>query len=106
MRGLTPAPGNPTAGSRPVAPNEARRRAMRMLRPPISPDRPAPALLAAGAGAGAGRCRVRLADGRVLSELAPARQRVLQLWLLHAETRELVELTPGTRRANGRLELD
>jgi hypothetical protein len=50
---------------------------------------------------------VRLADGRLIrGELPPARQRALQLWLLHAETAELVELTPGTRRVDGRLDID
>jgi hypothetical protein len=50
---------------------------------------------------------VRLADGRVFTGALPAaRHRSLQLGLLHAETAELVELTPGTRRADGRLEVD
>jgi hypothetical protein len=50
---------------------------------------------------------VRLADGRVFTGALPAaRHRSLQLGLLHTETAELVELTPGTRRADGRLEVD
>src|SRR4051794_28325934 len=74
-------------------------------RPP--PPAPAPSLTTAGAGAGALACRVRLADGRVFCGALPAaRHRSLQLGLLHADTAELVELTPGTRRADGRLEVD
>ena len=81
---------------------------MHILRPPTSPAQPAPApLLAAGAGAGPLPCRVRLADGRVFTGALPAaRHRSLQLGLLHADTAELVELTPGTRRADGRLDVD
>ena len=53
------------------------------------------------------RCRVRLADGRVFTgALPPERHRALQLGLLHADTRELVELTPGTRAPDGTLALD
>ena len=53
------------------------------------------------------RCRVRLADGRVFTgALPPARHRAIQLGLLHADTAGLVELTPGTRRADGKLALD
>ena len=49
------------------------------------------------------RCRVRLADGRVFTgALPPARHRAIQLGLLHAETAELVELTPGTRSLDGK----
>src|SRR4051812_5969546 len=83
---------------------------MKSRRPP-TPPASAPASLAparrAGAGAGLLRCRIRLADGRVLDGPLPAaRHRSLQLGLLHADTQELVELTPGTRRADGRLEVD
>ncbi|HEY6886116.1 MAG TPA: hypothetical protein VI300_00015 [Solirubrobacter sp.] len=50
---------------------------------------------------------MRLADGRVFSGGLPAaRHRALQLGLLHADTRELVELTPGTRHPDGRLAVD
>jgi hypothetical protein len=50
---------------------------------------------------------VRRADGRVFTRaLPPARHRALQLGMLHADTAELVELTPGTRDADGKLELD
>ena len=53
------------------------------------------------------RCRVRLADGRVITgALSPARHRAIQLGLLHSDTAELVELTPGTRSADGKLALD
>jgi hypothetical protein len=53
------------------------------------------------------RRRVRLADGRVFTgALAPARHRAIQLGMLHAATAELVELTPGTRSADGKLALD
>ena len=82
---------------------------MRILRPPTppAPPAPAPSLTTAGAGAGALACRVRLADGRVFTGALPAaRHRALQLGLLHADTAELVELTPGTRRADGRLDVD
>ena len=82
---------------------------MHILRPPTSPAPPAPAPPPTTAGAGAGplACRVRLADGRVFTGALPAaRHRSLQLGLLHADTAELVELTPGTRRADGRLEVD
>ena len=82
---------------------------MQILRPPTSPAPPAPAppRISAGAGAGALPCRVRLADGRVFTGALPAaRHRSLQLGLLHADTDALVELTPGTRRADGRLEVD
>ena len=52
-------------------------------------------------------CRVRLADGRVFrGALQPARHRALQLGMLHAQTAGLVELTPGTRSPDGRLEID
>ena len=80
-----------------------------ILRPPTSPAPPAPAppRISAGAGAGPLPCRVRLADGRVFTGALPAaRHRSLQLGLLHADTAGLVELTPGTRRADGRLEVD
>jgi hypothetical protein len=50
---------------------------------------------------------VRRADGRVFTgALPPARHRALQLGMLHADTAELVELTPGTRGADGKLALD
>jgi hypothetical protein len=39
-------------------------------------------------------------------ELPAARHRAIQLGVLHAQTAELVELTPGTRSPDGRLELD
>lgn len=82
---------------------------MRVIRP-LSPPASAPAPAGprrAGAGAGLLACRVRLADGRVFSGGLPARRhRSLQLGLLHSETAGLVELTPGTRRADGRLEVD
>ena len=53
------------------------------------------------------RCRVRLADGRVFAgALPPERHRALHLGLLHDQTEELVELTPGTRHEDGRLEVD
>ena len=52
-------------------------------------------------------CRVRLADGRVFRGALPAaRHRALQLGMLHAQTAGLVELTPGTRSPDGRLEID
>jgi hypothetical protein len=83
---------------------------MRILRPhPEPPPRPlAPAVPpAAGAGGKLLRCRVRRADGRVFTGALPAaRHRALQLGMLHAETAELVELTPGTRGPDGKLELD
>jgi hypothetical protein len=53
------------------------------------------------------RCRIRLADGRLFAgELAPERHRALQLTMLHADTREFVELTPGTRAPGGKVQLD
>jgi hypothetical protein len=53
------------------------------------------------------RCRVTLRDGRtVAGELPVERHRALQLWMLHRETRGLVELTPGTRDLDGRLHVD
>ena len=74
------------------------RNAMRILRPqPAMPEQLGAAPRTRGAAPRL-RCRVRLADGRVFSgALPPERHRALQLGLLHAETRELVELTPGTR---------
>jgi hypothetical protein len=79
------------AGSRRPAANQDPRSAMRIVRPQ-------PAGL---------RCRVRLADGRVFTgALPPARHRSIQLGMLHADTAELVELTPGTRSAGGKLALD
>jgi hypothetical protein len=52
-------------------------------------------------------CRVRLQDGRVFSgELPAARHRALQLGMLHPDSEGLVELTPGTRPPDGKLELD
>src|SRR5688572_19746968 len=111
MRRLT-APTAPAAeaGTQPPSPNHMHRRAMRILRPqPEPPPRPnAPAVPpAAGAGGALLRCRVRHADGRVLTgALPPERHRALQLGMLHSDTAELVELTPGTRGADGRLELD
>ena len=53
------------------------------------------------------RCRVRLADGRTFTgTLPPERHRALQLGLLHRDTAELVELTPGTRPPGGKLDID
>ena len=50
---------------------------------------------------------MRLADGRVFTgALPPARHRAIQLGMLHADTAELVELTPGTRALDGKLALD
>ncbi len=91
MGGMSAAVVPPLAGSQRSAHNRSARSAMRILRSQ-------PAGL---------RCRVRLADGRVYSgALQPARHRALQLGMLHADTAELVELTPGTRGADGRLELN
>jgi hypothetical protein len=79
------------AGSGRSAANHNARSAMRIVRPQ-------PAGL---------RCRVRLADGRVFTgALPPARHRAIQLGMLHTDTAELVELTPGTRGADGKLSLD
>jgi hypothetical protein len=84
---LTPRP----AGSGRTTTNHSARSAMRIVRPQ-------PAGL---------RCRVRLADGRVFTgALPPERHRAIQLGMLHADTAELVELTPGTRGADGKLALD
>ena len=79
---------------------------MRILRPqPATPQQPP--VTRRPAAEPPLPCRVRLADGRVFrGALAPVRHRALQLGLLHAATRELVELTPGTRRPDGRLEID
>ena len=69
--------------------------------------RPQPATPARRTGAPRLRCRVRLADGRVFSgELPAERHRALQLGMLHADTRELVELTPGARAPDGKLDVD
>ena len=110
MRGVTAASPQVQAGGRPPAPNHPDRRAMRILRPqPEPPPRPkaAAVLQAAGAGGAPLRCRLRLADGRAFSgELPAARHRALQLGMLHAQTAELVELTPGTRPPGGKIELD
>ena len=79
------------AGSGRPAANQSARSAMRIVRPQ-------PAGL---------RCRVRLADGRVFTgALPPERHRAIQLGMLHADTAALVELTPGTRSADGKLALD
>jgi len=52
-------------------------------------------------------CRVRLEDGRTFSGRLPApRHRALQLRMLHAESDGLVELTPGTRPPDGKVQLD
>jgi hypothetical protein len=84
-------PGTRAAGSRNSAANHSARSAMRIVRPQ-------PAGL---------RCRVRLGDSRVFTgALPPARHRAIQLGMLHADTAELVELTPGTRSADGKLALD
>src|SRR5881392_4280615 len=92
MGSLTAAdPSTRAAGRGRPANNQSARSAMRIVRPQ-------PAGL---------RCRVRLADGRVFSgALPPARHRAMQLGMLHADTGELVELTPGTRSADGKLALD
>jgi hypothetical protein len=76
------------------------RSAVRILRPqPVTPAR--------RAGAPRLRCRARLADGRVFAgELPAERHRALQLGILHADTRELVELTPGVRSPDGKLDVD
>lgn len=81
MGSLTAAdPATRPAGSRRPAANHSARNAMRIVRPQ-------PAGL---------RCRVRLADGRVFTgALPPARHRAIQLGMLHADTAELVELTPA-----------
>lgn len=53
------------------------------------------------------RCRLRLAEGRVFDgELPAARHRAIQLGMLHSQSEGFLELTPGTRPADGRLELD
>ena len=92
MGSLTAAdPSTRPAGSGRPAANHSARSAMRIVRPQ-------PAGL---------RCRVRLADGRVFTgTLPPARHRAIQLGMLHADTAELVELTPGTRSLDGKLALD
>jgi LAGLIDADG-like domain len=99
-----------SAGTRQPSPNYPPRRAMRILRPQPEPSpRPhAPAApTAAGAGGALLRCRLRLANGRVFTGALPAaRHRALQLGMLHADTAQLVELTPGTRSPDGKLELD
>ena len=82
---------------------------MRILRPQTEPSpRPnAPAATeVAGAGGALLRCRLRLATGRIFTGALPAaRHRALQLGMLHTDTSELVELTPGVRRPGGSLEL-
>ena len=98
MGGLTGALPGERAGTHAPTPNLPTTRVMRILRPQSAPSpRPrAPAVpRAAGAGGARLRCRVRLADGRVFTgELPAARHRALQLGMLHADTAELVELTP------------
>ena len=110
MGGLTGALPGERAGTHAPTPNLPATRVMRILRPQSAPSpRPrAPAVpRAAGAGGARLRCRVRLADGRVFAGALPAaRHRALQLGMLHAATAELVELTPGTRTADGELRLD
>ena len=110
MGGLTGALAGERAGTHAPTPNLPSTRVMRILRPQSAPSpRPrAPAVpRAAGAGGARLRCRVRLADGRVFTGALPAaRHRALQLGMLHAATAELVELTPGTRTADGELRLD
>ena len=110
MGGLTGALPGERAGTHAPTPNLPSTRVMRILRPQSAPSpRPrAPAVpRAAGAGGARLRCRVRLADGRVFTGALPAaRHRALQLGMLHAATAELVELTPGTRSADGELRLD
>lgn len=97
------------AGSALATPNSSHRRAMHILRPPPPPaSAPEPVPVhRPGAEAGLLRCRVRLADGRVFTGGLPAaRHRSIQLGLLHDSTRDLVELTPGTRRKDGSLHVD
>jgi hypothetical protein len=110
MRGLTAASPLVEAGRLTPTPKHPDRRAMRILRPQTEPPpRPhAPAVPpAAGAGGALLRCRVRLVDGRVVrGELPAERHRAIQLGMLHGDTAQLVELTPGTRPAGGKLELD
>jgi hypothetical protein len=61
----------------------------------------------AAPAAGTLPCRIRLDDGRVFTGELPAnRHRALQLGMLHSQSEGLVELTPGTRPPDGRLELD
>jgi hypothetical protein len=101
---------HPRAGTRPAAPNYQARRAMRILRPQPEPS-PRPNAPAASRAAGAGgallRCRLRLASGRIVTGALPAaKHRALQLGMLHADTAELVELTPGVREPGGKVELD
>jgi hypothetical protein len=51
--------------------------------------------------------RVRLEDGRVFTGRLPARKhRAVQLGLLHADSTGLVELTPGTRPPEGKVDID
>lgn len=51
--------------------------------------------------------RLRLGDGRVMSAAAPARRhRELHLRMLHTGSTGWIELTPGTRTADGRLAVD
>ncbi len=91
MGSVTAADPRSAAGSPRPGAYQSRRSAMRIVRPQ-------PAGL---------RGRVRLADGRVFTgALPPARHRAIQLGMLHAETAELVELTPGTRSIDGKLALD
>jgi hypothetical protein len=53
------------------------------------------------------RCRIRLADGRMFAgALPPERHRSLHLGLLHGDSDGLVELTPGTRHTDGRLDVN
>lgn len=53
------------------------------------------------------RCRITLADGRRFAgELPAERHRAVHLGILHRDTSGLVELTPGTRPPDGRLEVD
>ncbi|OAI39315.1 hypothetical protein AYO39_00530 [Actinobacteria bacterium SCGC AG-212-D09] len=53
------------------------------------------------------RCRITFRSGRKFAgELPPERHRTIQLELLHRHTEGLVELTPGTRDADGRLHVD
>jgi hypothetical protein len=83
---------------------------MRILRPQSEPS-PRPngpaAPEAAGAGGALLRCRLRLASGRIFTGALPAaRHRALQLGMLHADTAELVELTPGVRPPGGKVAID
>ena len=98
MRGLTAPARGRAAGTRTPSPNDGRRRAMRILRPPslARPTGPGGLLITAGAGAGPLPCRVRLADGRVFTGALPAAR--------HRSTpaRAAARRHGGARRAHAR----